>query len=191
MNELKREDMMRQALECCAKKCCVDCPYNTTSSYRECVASALGNALALLKKYRDEIAKKDAEIERLKRKITGEAEDDFPNCSIGGCEAADAVCHLTCPYSKELADLRRDAVTRLKEKGIDVYIYAMEYNEDGAPYFAFTFDKDKVAEARKAWEEGSIIESCYDEYIYDDFYEGKLNDMCKTITNRYEREKKE
>ena len=125
------------------------------------------------------------------RETNGEIEDDFPNCSISGCEAADAVCHLTCPYSKELADLKRDAIAKLKEKGIDVYIYAMEYDEDGTPYFAFTFDKDKVAEAKEAWEEGSIIKGCYDEYVYGDFYEYELHDMCQTITNRYEREKKE
>jgi len=125
------------------------------------------------------------------RETNGEVEDDFPNCSISGCEAAKEGCHLTCPYSKELADLKRDAIARLKEKGIDVYIYAMEYDEDGTPYFAFTFDKDTVAEAKEAWEEGCIINGCYDEYVYGDFYEYELYDMCQTITNRYEREKKE
>lgn len=124
------------------------------------------------------------------REMNGEVEDDFPNCAISGCEAADAVCHLTCPYSKELANLKRDTIARFKDNGIDVYIYAMEYDEDGTPYFAFTFDKDKVAEAKEAWEEGSIINGCYDEYAYGDLYEHRFHDMYHTILNRYERVKK-
>lgn len=220
MNELKSEDVIK-ALECCLtlefNVACKCCPLSYKGERRmDCLETLMKSALALLREKdarladlaqqcaniimecdkRDaerleELMAKEAEIKRLKRKITSEVEDDFPNCSISGCEAADAVCHLTCPYSKELADLKRDAIARLKEKGIDVYIYAMEYDEDGTPYFAFTFDKDKVAEAKEAWEEGSIIKGCYDEYIYGDFYEYELHDMCQTITNRYEREKKE
>ena len=204
MNELKPEDVMPEgavveALEIRAPHDAV-CRYalallrekdarieHLEKTMRE---SILSNT-ELLENLNRLVDEKDVEIERLKRENNGEVEDDFPNCSISGCEAADAVCHLTCPYSKELADLKRDAIARLKEKGIDVYIYAMEYDEDGTPYFAFTFDKDKVAEAKEAWEEGGIIKGCYDEYVYGDFYEYELYDMCQTITNRYEREKKE
>lgn len=137
------------------------------------------------------VDEKDAEIEKLKREINGEVEDDFPNCSISGCEAADAVCHLTCPYSKELADLKRDAIAHLKEKGIDGYIYAMEYDEDGTPYFAFTFDEELVKEAKEIWDNGEVLMGCYDEFAYGNTYEEKLNDMCKTIIYRYEYERKQ
>lgn len=213
MNEMKPEDVIK-ALECCVKSgYFIDCFLKDFEGIS--VDYILEAALALLhekdahiehleKTMRESILsnaellenlnrlvdEKDAEIEKLKRKTNGEVEDDFPNCAISGCEAADAVCHLTCPYSKELADLKRDTIARLKDKGIDVYIYAMEYDEDGTPYFAFTFDKDKVAEAKEAWEEGCIIEGCYDEYAYGDFYEHRFHDMYHNILSRYEREKK-
>lgn len=31
----------------------------------------------------------------------GEVEDDFPFCSLSGCEAVKEGCHIGCPYGKE------------------------------------------------------------------------------------------
>lgn len=117
--------------------------------------------------------------------------DDFPNCAISGCEAADAVCHLTCPYSKELADLKRDATARCEAAGFKVYIYAMEYDEDGTPYFAFTFDEELVKEAKDIWDNGEVLMGCYDEFAFGNAYEEKLSDICRTIIYRYEYERKQ
>lgn len=35
------------------------------------------------------------------RETNGEVEDDFPFCSLSGCEAAKEGCHIGCPYGKE------------------------------------------------------------------------------------------
>ena len=116
--------------------------------------------------------------------------DDFPNCAISGCEAASLNCHLTCPWSKELANLKQQAMTRCEEDGFKVYIYAIEYDEEGTPYFGFTFDEELVAAAKEAWDNGEIPKDCFDEYVYGGNYRERLDDMCASITYRYERERR-
>ena len=75
MNELKPEDVIK-ALECCERRDCERCNYKQRCG-DACVLYLCGDALALLRLREDlikasdeELAEKDAEIDRLRNSIT-------------------------------------------------------------------------------------------------------------------------
>ena len=79
----------------------------------------------------------------------------------------------------------QEAVERkLIESGLKVYFIAFEF-DDGNPYFAYTFDKDLLIEAKEDWEQGILSENCYDDYTFEEDFESQVKDICFIIKDKY------
>ena len=83
----------------------------------------------------------------------------------------------------ELILIQKKVEEKLKELGIEVYFIAFEQDEDN-PYFAYTFDKDVVEDAKKEWAKGYVIADCYDDYSFEEDFERIVDDVCKIISQR-------
>lgn len=79
--------------------------------------------------------------------------------------------------------IQKKVEEKLKELGIEVYFISFEQDE-GNPYFAYTFDKDLVEEAKKEFGEGYLIANCYDDYSFEGDFERIVADMCEIILQR-------
>lgn len=119
------------------------------------------------------------------REMNGETEDDFPFCSIAGCEAVKAKCYIDCPYSTEIEGLAEAAMAAMKEQGIDVYIYALERCGSGV-LFAYTFNADILDEANRLWDQGLLSEDCYDEFANELDFKRRVEEMCSLIKKQKE-----
>lgn len=72
---------------------------------------------------------------------------------------------------------------KLKENGIEVYFYAFEMDDDH-PYFAYTYDKEIIDEAKEAWKSGRVLENCYDDYSFEEDIDDIVKDIYLIVTNR-------
>ena len=72
---------------------------------------------------------------------------------------------------------------KLKENGIEAYIYAFEMTDDGLPYFAYTYNKDVVEEAKEDWKKGLMPTDCYDDYSFEDGVDRIVKDIYLIIAN--------
>lgn len=79
--------------------------------------------------------------------------------------------------------IQKKVEEKLKELGIEVYFIAFEQDE-GNPYFAYTFDKDVVEDAKEEWAKGYVIADCYDDYSFEEDFERIVDDVCKIISQR-------
>jgi hypothetical protein len=79
--------------------------------------------------------------------------------------------------------IQKKVEEKLKELGIEVYFISFEQDE-GNPYFAYTFDKNLVEEAKKEWEEGYVLGDCYDDYSFEEDFERIVDDVCQIILQR-------
>lgn len=85
----------------------------------------------------------------------------------------------------------QEAIERkLADVGVPVYFIAFELDE-GHIYFAYTFDKDLLIEAKEDWEQGLLSENCYDDYTFEEDFESQVNDICFIIKDKYFEENKE
>ena len=82
-----------------------------------------------------------------------------------------------------LCTIRKRVEEQLKENGIEAYIYALEI-DDGHPYFAYTFDKELVDEAKEDWKNGLMPINCYDDYSCEEDIDDIVKDICIIISNR-------
>lgn len=75
---------------------------------------------------------------------------------------------------------------KLKENNIEAYIYAFEI-ADGLPYFAYTFDKEIIEEAKEDWKHGLMPSACYDDYSFEEGIDAIVNDIYFIIANNENR----
>ena len=85
-----------------------------------------------------------------------------------------------------LHTLQKRVAEKLKEGGIEAYIYAIEM-DDGHPYFAYTYNKDAVEEAKEDWKKGLMPMDCYDDYSFEDDIDDIVKDIYLIITNNENR----
>lgn len=85
-----------------------------------------------------------------------------------------------------LHTIRNRVEEKLREDGIDAYIYALVM-DDGHPYFAYTYDKEIVDEAKEDWEEGLMPMNCYDDYSFEKDIDDIVKDMCFIISHNKNR----
>lgn len=71
----------------------------------------------------------------------------------------------------------------LKENGIEAYFYAFEM-DDGYPYFAYTFDKEVVEEAKEDWKSGLMPMNCYDDYSFEEDIDDIVKDIYLIVSER-------
>ena len=76
---------------------------------------------------------------------------------------------------------------KLKANGVEAYIYAFEMTDDGLPYFAYTYNKEVVEEAKEDWENGFMPMGCYDDYSFEDGINRIVEDIYLIITNNENR----
>ena len=79
--------------------------------------------------------------------------------------------------------MQKKVEEKLKALGIEVYFISFEQDE-GNPYFAYTFDKNLFEEAKKVWGEGYLLGGCYDDYSFEEGFERMVDDVCKIILQR-------
>lgn len=72
---------------------------------------------------------------------------------------------------------------KLKADGIEVYFYNFEM-DDGRPYFAYTFDKEIVDEAKEYWKNGFMPMNCYDDYSFEEDMDNIVNDIYLIVSER-------
>lgn len=82
-----------------------------------------------------------------------------------------------------LRTIQKRVEEKLKENGIEAYIYAFEI-ADGFPYFAYTFDKDVVDEAKEDWKHGLMPSNCYDDYSFEEGIDDIVKDICLIISKQ-------
>ena len=75
---------------------------------------------------------------------------------------------------------------KLKDNGIEAYIYAFEM-DDGLPYFAYTFNKEVVEEAKEDWKQNLMPMDCYDDYSFEDDIDDIVKDIYLIIANNENR----
>lgn len=85
-----------------------------------------------------------------------------------------------------LSTIRQRVEEKLKENGIEAYIYALEMDV-GHPYFAYTYNKDIVDEAKEDWKVGFMAMDCYDDYSYEEDIDDIVMDMYFIIANNQNR----
>ena len=81
--------------------------------------------------------------------------------------------------------IKREVEKKLNENGIKAYIYAFEMTDDGLPYFAYTFNKEVVEEAKRCWNNGLILEDCYDDYSFEEHFDLIVRDIFFIIKKKY------
>ena len=72
---------------------------------------------------------------------------------------------------------------KLKENNIEAYIYAIEM-DDGHPYFAYTYDKEIVDEAKEDWKNGLMPVDCYDDYSFETDVDDIVKDIYFIISDK-------
>jgi hypothetical protein len=82
-----------------------------------------------------------------------------------------------------LRTIQQRVEEKLKENGIEAYIYAFEM-DDGHPYFAYTYDKEIVDEAKEDWKQGMMPMNCYDDYSFEEDIDDIVKDICLTVSKR-------
>ena len=82
-----------------------------------------------------------------------------------------------------LNTIQKRVEEKLKEDGIEVYFYAFEM-ADGLPYFAYTFDKEIVDEAKEDWKSGLMPMNCYDDYSFEEDIDDIVEDICSIVSER-------
>ena len=85
-----------------------------------------------------------------------------------------------------LRTIQKRVEEKLKENGIEAYIYAFEMDDD-RPYFAYTYNKDVVEEAKEDWENGFMPMECYDDYSFEDGTDRIVEDIYLIIANNENR----
>lgn len=86
-----------------------------------------------------------------------------------------------------LDTIQKRVEEKLKENGIEAYIYAFEMTDDGLPYFAYTYNKETVEEAKEDWEHGLMPMDCYDDYSFEDDIDRIVEDVYLIIANNEDR----
>jgi hypothetical protein len=86
-----------------------------------------------------------------------------------------------------LDTIQKRVEEKLKENGIEAYIYAFEMTDDGLPYFAYTYNKEVVEEAKELWKKGWMPVNCYDDYSYEDGIDDIVQDIYLIIVNNENR----
>ena len=82
-----------------------------------------------------------------------------------------------------LRTIQKRVEEKLNENGIEAYIYAFEM-DDGHPYFAYTFDKNVVDEAKEDWKRHLMPSNCYDDYSFEEGIDDIVNDIYLIISER-------
>ena len=82
-----------------------------------------------------------------------------------------------------LDTIQKRVEEKLKENGIEAYIYAFEMTDDGLPYFAYTYNKEIVEEAKEDWKNGWMPTDCYDDYSYEYGIDSIVKDIYFIIAN--------
>ena len=82
-----------------------------------------------------------------------------------------------------LHTIQKRVEEKLKENGIEAYFYAFEM-DDGHPYFAYTFDKEIVDEAKEDWKSGFMPMNCYDDYSFEEDIDSIVKDICLIVSER-------
>jgi hypothetical protein len=59
--------------------------------------------------------------------------------------------------------------------------------DDGHPYFAYTYNKDIVDEAKEDWKVGFMPIDCYDDYSFEEDIDDIVKDMYLIIVNNENR----
>ena len=83
-----------------------------------------------------------------------------------------------------LRTIQQRVEEKLKENGIEAYIYAFEMTDDGYPYFAYTYNKEVVEEAKEDWENGFMPMECYDDYSFEEDIDNIVKDIYLIISNK-------
>lgn len=82
-----------------------------------------------------------------------------------------------------LRTIQQRVEEKLKENGVEAYFYAFEM-ADGNPYFAYTFDKKIVEEAKEEWKSGIVPMNCYDDYSFEEDIDDIVMDIYLIVLNR-------
>lgn len=82
-----------------------------------------------------------------------------------------------------LRTVQKRVEEKLQKNGIEAYIYALEM-DDGHPYFAYTYDKDIIEEAKRDWNDGFMPMNCYDDYSFEEDIDDIVNDIYLIISER-------
>ena len=85
-----------------------------------------------------------------------------------------------------LRTIRQRVEEKLKENGIEAYIYALEM-DDGHPYFAYTYNKEVVEETKEDWKRHLMPMDCYDDYSFEDGIDDIVKDIYLIIANNENR----
>ena len=82
-----------------------------------------------------------------------------------------------------LRTIQKRVEEKLKENGIEAYIYVFEM-DDRHPYFAYTYDKEVVDEAKEDWKHGIMPSNCYDNYSFEEGIDDIVKDIYLIISVR-------
>ncbi len=85
-----------------------------------------------------------------------------------------------------LHTIQKRVEEKLKENGIEAYIYAFEM-VDGHPYFAYTYNKEVVEEAKEYWKQHFMPMDCYDDYSFEKDIDDIVKDIYLIIANNENR----
>lgn len=83
--------------------------------------------------------------------------------------------------------VKERVIEELKKQGIDVYFIDFYVDDDGEPYFVYTFDELMIEEATEYYKNNWIIEGVFDDWSFwyaDEPDDWLVADICDTIKHR-------
>ena len=83
--------------------------------------------------------------------------------------------------------VKERVIEELKKQGIDVYFIDFYVDDDGEPYFVYTFDELMIEEATEYYKNNWVIEGVFDDWSFwyaDEPDDWLVADICDTIKHR-------